>query len=404
MKKCRHWKEGKHMNNQSDEKQLHEMEQEWYAMQGFKTDIKCYFYYDESNNHRKFWVRSCENQLDKKFNVDPYLDFVLAGVVAKPRFEPSFEELVHLLKLQKNVKEIKFKTQFANGDFLGCMDKNRIGYLFQWINDQNLFIHYKHVNHLYYAIVEIIDSIMSPDEIEEMDFDYFSIKNTFYEMLQGKEKALQNIMFQYEFPNIKKDKIKDFTLELLNLFPMRREQSMEEKFITGMLGRASQSDELVFLEGNTDYVMQENYEEFYYDGPRKYYNAMHIYDEETKIQSGEKEARSVYKAVQLENMKYVNSETNVLVQVSDVVAGILGKLMIYINNKDNNAIRKDVENLTEQQLDNINMLRILREKSNKYNKGFLMSITATSVTNRMNFLFDLCKARAESNQKSSIPK
>lgn len=72
-----------------------------------------------------------------------------------------------------------------------------------------------------------------------------------------------------------------------------------------------------------------------------------------------------------------------------------GKLLIYINNKDNNAIRKDVENLNKTQIENINMLRYLREKSDMYNKGFLMSITALSVIDRINFLFDLCKVRAE---------
>lgn len=43
------------------------------------------------------------------------------------------------------------------------------------------------------------------------------------------------------------------------------------------------------------------------------------------------------------------------------------------------AIRKDVENLNKTQIENINMLRYLREKSDMYNKGFLMSITALSV-------------------------
>ena len=69
--------------------------------------------------------------------------------------------------------------------------------------------------------------------------------------------------------------------------------------------------------------------------------------------------------------------------------------MIYINNKDNNAIRKDVENLNKTQIENINMLRYLREKSDMYNKGFLMSVTALSVIDRINFLFDLCKVRTE---------
>ena len=198
------------MSYESDEKMLHEMQKKWYSMQGFKTDIKCHFYYDESNNCRKFWVKSNKNNLEKKFNVNPYEDFVLAGVVTKQKLEVPLEELVGLLRLQKNVTEIKFKKQFSKGDFLGCMSKKRIGYLFRWINEKDILIHYTHVNNLYYAIVEIIDSIMSPVEIDEMGFDYFSIKNTFYKMLQGKEKELQNIMFRYEFPNIKKDKIEGF--------------------------------------------------------------------------------------------------------------------------------------------------------------------------------------------------
>ena len=64
------------MSCESDEKMLHEVEQEWYAMQGFKTDIKCHFYYDESNNCRKFWVRPNKNNWEKEFNVNPYEDFV----------------------------------------------------------------------------------------------------------------------------------------------------------------------------------------------------------------------------------------------------------------------------------------------------------------------------------------
>ena len=37
-----------------------------------------------------------------------------------------------------------------------------------------------------------------------------------------------------------------------------------------MLARAAESDELVFLHDNDDYVMHENYAEFYADPIRKY--------------------------------------------------------------------------------------------------------------------------------------
>lgn len=266
--------------------------------------------------------------------------------------------------------------------------------MFEWINKKNLLIHYTHVNNYYYALVEIIDSIMSPTEIEDMGFDYFSIKNTFYDMLYGKEDLVQGIMFKYEFPNIKREKIVEFISELMALFPLRYKQTIEQKFITGMLEWAKQKDELAFLNDNTDYVMQENYLEIYFDHPRKYYNSFHTFDKETRIWLKEDKSVESYLGVQLNNMEYVDSKSDVLVQVSDVIAGIWAKLMIYINNKDNNSIRKDVENLTKIQIENINMLGELRRKSCSYNRGFLMSVTAMSVVKRIDFLFDLCKAKA----------
>lgn len=381
------------VNNEYEK--LREGEQEFYAMQGFRTDIKCHFYYDESNNCRKFWIKP----KTEAFNVNPYEDFVLAGVVSLQDIEVSFEELSNVLQLQKNADEVKFNKQFSYGDFLGCMNRRRMGYLFEWINEKNLLMHYINVNNFFYAIVEIIDSIMDPTEIADMGFDYFSIKSTFYEMLRGKDQLVQNIMFKYEFPNIKREKISEFISELMTLFPPRYQQTTEQKFITGMVERAKKSDELVFLNDNTDYLMQKNYMEFYLDHPRKYYNSFHTFDEETRIQVPVNNLNNSYLGMNLDNMEYVNSKDNVLVQVSDVIAGIWAKLMIYINSKDSNSIRKDVKNLTKIQIENINMLRELRWKSCLYNKGFLMSVTAMAVIKRIDFLFDLCKAKKDEDIK-----
>lgn len=379
------------MGINNEDKKLSEDEQAFYAMQGFRTDIKCHFYYDESNNCRKFWIKPTT----EAFNVNPYEDFVLAGVVSLQDIEVTYEELSNVLQLQKNADEVKFNRQFSYGDFLGCMNRRRVGYLFKWINEKKLLMHYVNVNNFFYAIVEIIDSIMEPDEIADMGFDYFSIKSTFYEMLRGKDQLVQNIMFKYEFPNIKKEKISEFISELMVLFPPRYVQTTEQKFITGMIDRAKKSDELVFLNNNTDYLMQKNYIEFYLDHPRKYYNSFHTFDEETRIQMVEDGFGKSYLGMNLDNMEYVNSKTNVLVQVSDVIAGLWGKLMIYINSKDSNSIRKDVENLTKIQIENINMLGELRWKSCLYNRGFLMSVTAMAVIKRIDFLFDLCKVKAD---------
>lgn len=91
------------------------MQQELCDMWGINNQTKYVFYYDESNNCRKFWVDDSKQQ----FNTDHTADFVLAGLVRKEeeKVEASLETFRKPLKLQANVEEIKFKNLYAKGDF-----------------------------------------------------------------------------------------------------------------------------------------------------------------------------------------------------------------------------------------------------------------------------------------------
>ncbi len=371
-----------------------EKEDSFYQAWGFCTDEKFYFFYDESNNCRKFWIKPTDES--GKFNTDTNSDFVLAGVACEEsRVEVDFENLKQILRLQKNATEIKFKTQFSAGNFLDCMKNKRVTSMLEWIDANNLYIHYSHINNLYYTLVEIIDSITTIEEIEEYGFDYFSIKNTFHKMLVGKEISLQKLMFEYCYPNIKSDEIENFCNSLLKLFEIRYQQTVEEKFITGLIKKASKSDEMIFIQNNEDYVMQKNYVEFYINPIRTYQNSEHIFDEELEIQEAFNKYRFTKNGVEMDNYKFVNSKTDVLVQVSDVIAGILGKMFSYINMSDLKKIRKDVNDLNEIQVTNILLVNKLRLKSDAKNRGFLHSITAQCEIDKLNMLFDLVYAKSK---------
>lgn len=109
------------------------------------------------------------------------------------------------------------------------MKSKRVTSMLDWIDTNSLYIHYSHINNLYYTLVEIIDSITSIEEIEEYGFDYFSVKNTFHKMLVGKEMPLQKLMFEYCYPNIKSEDIENFCNSLLKLFEIRYQQTVEER-------------------------------------------------------------------------------------------------------------------------------------------------------------------------------
>lgn len=366
------------------------MQQELCDMWGINNQTKYVFYYDESNNCRKFWVDDSKQQ----FNTDHTADFVLAGLVRKEeeKVEVSLETFRKPLKLQANVEEIKFKNLYAKGDFLQCVKERRLFETLSWIDKSPFYIHYTNVNNLFYTLVEIFDSIVKPDEISEFGYDYFKMKSVFYYMFKGKADALQILMFKYKYPNIQREDVEAFCNDLLFLLGSRREMKEEEKFLAGMLARAAESDELVFLHDNDDYVMQENYAEFYADPIRKYQKSRHIFDEETTVQDIVKKQIAMGENM-ADNFKFVKSETNIFVQLSDVVAGILGKLFKYINSTSVNQRRRDVEGLSKLQVENILLIDKLCMEADRENPGFLCSIGPWDGIVILNRFFEMVESR-----------
>lgn len=378
------------MDNERNIDPLVSMQQELCDMWGINNQTKYVFYYDESNNCRKFWVDDSKQQ----FNTDYTADFVLAGLVKKEEdiVDVSLETFRKPLKLQGNVEEIKFKKLYAKGDFLQCVKEKRLFETLSWIDKSPFYIHYTNVNNLFYTLVEIFDSIVKPDEISEFGYDYFKMKSVFYHMFKGKADELQILMFKYKYPNIQREDVEAFCNELLFLLGSRREMKEEEKFLAGMLARASKSDELVFLHDNDDYIMQENYAEFYADPIRKYQKSTHIFDEETIVQDIVK--RQIAQGENMaDNFKFVKSETDIFVQLSDVVAGILGKLFKYINSTSVSQRRKDIEGLSKLQVDNVLLIDKLCMEADRENPGFLCSIAPLDEVGILNRFFEMVKSR-----------
>lgn len=165
------------------------MQQELCDMWGINNQKEYVFYYDESNNCRKFWVDDSKQQ----FNTDYTADFVLAGLVRneKDSVDASIETFRKPLKLQGNVKEIKFNKLFSKGDFLQCVKERRLFETLSWIDKSPFYIHYTNVNNLYYTLVEIFDSIVEIDEISEYGYDYYEMKSVFYDMFKSRANELQ---------------------------------------------------------------------------------------------------------------------------------------------------------------------------------------------------------------------
>jgi hypothetical protein len=108
------------------------------------TERKYVFFYDETNNIRKFYLKESDYNDSSKSN------FILGGIVfetSKTNLQLCFDKL----NLQKNITEVKLK-HIATGDFLSCLKSKKLRVFLDFILNSDLYIHYSSLNFLYYSL------------------------------------------------------------------------------------------------------------------------------------------------------------------------------------------------------------------------------------------------------------
>ncbi|WP_042166795.1 hypothetical protein [Paenibacillus gorillae] len=171
------------------------------------------FYYDETNNGRKFHVE------EEKFNIPVDQNFILGGLAYEGKStNVDTTELFQSLKLQKTITDVKFK-HIASGDFPDVLKSRKINQVLKWIDSKNLYLHYSNLNPLYFSIVDIIDSaIVGSETIGAFDFTFANhIKNDFYLVLNENIERTEEIFFRYGYPSIQENEIVDFIDEIIEL-------------------------------------------------------------------------------------------------------------------------------------------------------------------------------------------
>src|SRR5688572_11912566 len=92
------------------------------------------FYYDETNNIRKFYVK------EQDFNASFNLTFVLGGLLHSNRTTPEIEILFEGIRLQKSTTETKLK-HLATGDFLECLTSDKLSLFLTNLLKSKFYVH-----------------------------------------------------------------------------------------------------------------------------------------------------------------------------------------------------------------------------------------------------------------------
>lgn len=349
------------MSNGIDYASMRNLEIEFSGLSG--TDNIYTFYYDETNNSRKF--RITEND----FNASKDEDFVIGGLVyeGKPR-EFDIEDLLNTFKLQPNVKEIKRRHIAPGNTFLECVNSTKLESLLNWIIDNKIYIHFMAMNNLYFGVVDIVDSLTDDTELTGLPWKYVTLmKNALYKYINADIEYIHEVFLQYGYPNISNDKVYAFCETLVDWIENVETENEQDDFglesVRQLLKSSRRKQSLCFLTDNEDLMLMDGYESLYIQPIYMFPNSQHFFDEETEIIEKISRIPILLDGVELSNYSFVKSDTDRLVQFSDVIVGLLGKLFLYANSASEDDIRKQCSTLNDKQQNNILLLNSLIEAS-----------------------------------------
>lgn len=346
-------------------------------------DEKMTFYYDESGNCRKFSL------IETGFNNTDALkgDFVLAGIAHEGEsFNIDVPTLYAALDYKEGQKELKFKHLYHNSnDFLSFIGSKRATNFLKWLANSGLYIHYSALNNLFYSLVDIVDSLWETHPQCTMYF--WEIKSVLYDFVIGHQNEVVSIFIKYTYPDVKD--VYSFCDELCELI---QTYNNEDDFYPGfflelfrqMLKTAGKLEKMAFIQDNEPGVLITEYYLFYLERCEIFSKSHHIFDEEPEVQKKLSDIQLFEDGIFLNNWQFVKSHENIYIQVSDMIAGLLRRLFMFLDDNSIEHMHLISSSLNDVQIENFTILWTLISRSDAKSPLFIKNANSPqNVQDRM---------------------
>lgn len=346
------------------------------------ADARYTFYYDETNNVRRLRLTP------DGFNVQRPECFVLGGIVH--RGEPSPIDLTGLrnrLRLQASVTELKLK-HLGKGGFLDLLASSRTGPFLEWLQESDFCVHYQATDLLYWSIVDIVDAIIAGSEKSELIQYNWMLKDSLYRLLRDDPDQTAELLGRYDFPNVGEEHRRAFMTELIELTEHRGDglDHFAYHMLKGLLEMGINMQALPYLEDETPNLLIDGFGPFFLNRLCLFTRSSHILDNEFEIEQYLTGLQLTEAGQPLRHYRFADSLMETGVQISDLVAGLLGKLFSYIIKTPVDLIADDIQNLSSLQSRNLELLSKLLDRSTDESPAFAQYVLATEDRQRAGFL------------------
>lgn len=183
------------------------------------------------------------------------------------------------------------------------------------------------------------------------------------------------MFLHYGYPNIADENVHEFCEVLIGWIEEIEAENEADDFalesVRQLLKSARKKKKLCFLTDNENLMLMDGYESFYIEPIYMFPNSEHIFDEETEIMKKICSTPIILGENELHNYSFVRFTENRIVQLSDVIIGIIGKLMLYANVSTLPEIKKEMASLSPQQEKNVSLLNNLINASSDHFLAFI---------------------------------
>jgi|LNFM01.1.fsa_nt_gb hypothetical protein len=331
-----------------------------------KADDVYTLYYDETNNHRLLRIGP------GGLNVREPQCFVLGGIAHRgaPR-ELQFAELKQRLRLQATVKDMKL-AHLGKGGFLDLLKSDKLLTFLEWIKEQGLFVHFHALDPFYFAFVDLVDSIIVAQGQPLLFSMAMPLKDTLFSLIRLDPEPVVELCRAYDYPSLATGSSAAFLRELWSILGRRREVIDPYWFqmLKGIVQMGMRQAELPFLTGEEPLVLMREYRSVYMNRLCLFKNSRHVLDDEGQIRPQMEAWRFMDGETQLAHFRFAISHDEPGVQISDPVAGLLGKFFSYLSSRNDAELETDKARLSIRQRSALTAMANLLNMSIEENEAF----------------------------------
>ncbi|SDG06653.1 MULTISPECIES: DUF3800 domain-containing protein [unclassified Duganella] len=349
------------------------------------VDKRFTFFYDETNNIRKFYLT------DDGTNVSEHKNFVIGGIALREGQQlPDIDDLRTKMRMQENAPEIKF-SHVAKGDFEQVLASKKLGIALSWLIEHNVLIHYSSVNIISWSLSDIIDSVLMEDRFQHYGPYQRVLKNELYRVVSRDKRRFLALMKHYGYPDIQRDQTGSFLSDICALLDAHgsEDDDLPMLVLRDMMKEASTLSELAALTGNEKNVLIADFEIFYTRPVMLFQNSVHIFDHELQIEKGLAGTR-FKKDDGFVDFSFSDSRQQSGIQVADVVTGLIGKYQSFVEEHSLPELLERKANWSAEQMANFQMLRELIDRAHAESNALIFrSTTEDSQWRNDTFMHDL---------------